>query len=205
MIDIGNLLDACGISYTEKQLVKLDKLVNELFKRLSIQQFDSNATIKDKPIQDSTDKLENKDVAHNTEMKPFQHCSPEIDIKHEFQINNTIKEEVVEEIHCIPEFEFETEPNYDNTIKEEILEESEREIQKQFPKDPFASLDTFNNSEDVREITNENYNLNPEKTVNKNNICSICDKRFLRKAELKRHKDSVHEGKKPHKCSICVL
>ena len=53
MINIGNLLDACGISYTEKQLVKLDKLVNELFKRLSIQQFDSNATIKDKPIQDS--------------------------------------------------------------------------------------------------------------------------------------------------------
>ena len=53
MIDIGSLLDACGISYTEKQLVKIDKLVNELFKKLSLQQFDSNETIKHEPIKDS--------------------------------------------------------------------------------------------------------------------------------------------------------
>ena len=142
MINIGNLLDACGISYTEKQLVKLDKLVNQVFKRLSLQQFDSNKTLKHEPIQDSEDKLVNEDVTHDTEIKPFQHCSPEFEIKQELQINNTIKEEVVEEIHCIPEFEFkteletelETEPNYDNTIKEEILEESAIEIKKEVSK-----------------------------------------------------------------------
>ena len=134
MINIGNLLDACGISYTGKQLEKLNKLVNELFKKLSLQQFDSNKTIKPEPIQDSKDKLEYEDVAHITEKTIFQHCSPEFDVKQEFEINNTSKEEVVEEIHCIPEFEFETdfksEPNYDNTIEEEILEESAIEIKK---------------------------------------------------------------------------
>ena len=76
-------------------------------------------------------------------------------------------------------------------------------------KDPFASLDTVNNSEGVREIANDNYNLNPENTDNTNSIfitrnkCSICDKKFLRRAELKRHTDSVHEGKKPNNCSDC--
>ena len=34
MNDIGNLLDACGISYTDKQLAKLDKLFDELLKKL---------------------------------------------------------------------------------------------------------------------------------------------------------------------------
>ena len=142
MINIGNLLDACGISYTEKQLVKLDKLVNQVFKKLSLQQFDSDKTLKHEPIQDSEDKLVNEDVTHDTEIKPFQHCSPEFEIKQELQINNTIKEEVVEEIHCIPEFEFETEfksePNYDNTIKEEILEESAIEIKKRIFQRPIC-------------------------------------------------------------------
>ena len=179
MINVGNLLDACGISYTDKQLIKLDKLINELLKKLSIKQFDSNQT---KQINDSTldseDNSRKHDCENESKLKPFEHCIPEFEFKTEFK----------------------SEPNYDNTIKEEILEESATEIKKEFPIDPFASLDTFNNSEDVREITNDNYNLNPDK---KNNICSICDKKFLSKAELKRHTDSVHEGKKPYKCSIC--
>ena len=32
MINIGTLLDACGISYTDKQLKKLDRLFNHLVK-----------------------------------------------------------------------------------------------------------------------------------------------------------------------------
>ena len=38
MIKIGSLLDACGISYTDKQLEKLDKLCDELLKKLILQQ-----------------------------------------------------------------------------------------------------------------------------------------------------------------------
>ena len=40
----------------------------------------------------------------------------------------------------------------------------------------------------------------PEKKKNK---CSICDKIFSRKSDLKRHTDSVHAKKKPNKCSLC--
>ena len=188
MINVGNLLDACGISYTDKLLVKLDKLIDELLNELSLQQFDSNQTKQENDFTlDSEDKSRKHDFENETKLKPFQHCIPEFEFKTEFK----------------------SEPNYDNTIKEEIQEESAIEIKKEFPIDPFASLDTFNNSEDVREIANENYNHNPENTDNtdnfpiKRNKCLICHKKFLRKAELKRHTDSVHEGKRPHKCSIC--
>ena len=191
MINVGNLLDACGISYTDKQLLKLDKLIDELLKKLSFQQFDSNQTKqKNDSTLDSEDKSRKQDIENETKLKQFQHCIPEL---FEFELKT----------------EFKSEPNYDNTIKEEIQEECAIGIKKEFPIDPFASLDTFNNSEDVREIANENYNLNSENTDNTNNIfitrnkCSICDKKFSRKAELKRHTDAVHEGKKPHKCSIC--
>ena len=60
MINIGNLLDACGISYTEMQLAKLDKLLNELLKNLSLQRFDSNKTTQHNPIPVSEDKLTKK-------------------------------------------------------------------------------------------------------------------------------------------------
>jgi uncharacterized Zn-finger protein len=33
--------------------------------------------------------------------------------------------------------------------------------------------------------------------------CSECDLGFAKKAELKRHINSVHDGKKTFKCSIC--
>lgn len=142
MINVGNLLDACGISYTDKQLVKLDKLIDELLKKLSLQQFDQTKQ-KNGSTLNSEDKSREQDWT-----------------------------------------EFKSEPNYDNTIKEEIQEESAIEIRKEFPIDPFASLDTFNNSEDVREIASENYNHNPENTDNtdnfsiKRNKCLICHKKF---------------------------
>ena len=47
-------------------------------------------------------------------------------------------------------------------IKEEILEESENEIKEEFPKDPFASLETFNNSEGASDTEYENHNSNDE-------------------------------------------
>ena len=48
-------------------------------------------------------------------------------------------------------------------IKEEILEESENEIKEEFPKDPFASLETFDNSEGA----SDNYNSNDENKGNR--------------------------------------
>ena len=33
--------------------------------------------------------------------------------------------------------------------------------------------------------------------------CSLCDNSFSQKSNLKMHIDSVHEGKKPYKCSLC--
>ena len=67
MINVGNILDACGISYTDKQLVKLNKLIDELLKKLSIQQFDSNQ-IKQKndSTLDSKDKSRKQDFENET-------------------------------------------------------------------------------------------------------------------------------------------
>ena len=44
MIVIRNLLDACGISYTDKQLAKLDKLFDKLLKKMILQQYDFDET-----------------------------------------------------------------------------------------------------------------------------------------------------------------
>ena len=137
MINIGNLLDFCGISYTEKQLVELDKLVNELLKKLSLQQFDSNGTKQQHDSTlDSEDKSRNEDFYSETKLKPME------------------------------KFDFKSDLHYDSTIKEEILEESDIEIKEEPANDPFASLETLNNSEGVRYIVNENYNLKPGKMDN---------------------------------------
>ena len=134
MINIGNLLDACGISYTERQLVKLDKLVNELLKKLSLHEFDSNETTQNDSIPDYRDKSRNegieiKDFTDNTELKPSQ--------------------------NCIQEFHFEPESQSNNTIEEEITRESEIEIKEEFPKDPFASLETSNKCKDISDMVYE--------------------------------------------------
>ena len=183
MINIENLLDACGISYTEKQLSKLDKLVNELLKKVSLHKFDSNETTQHDSIPDSEDRLRNEDFASETELKPFQ--------------------------HYIQEFDFESEPHYNHIIKEEILEESSIEIKEELPNDPFANLATFNSSEGISDNVHENQNLNLDNRESRKNIlittfeCYICEKKFSRKDELKRHTDSVHKKKKPHQCPIC--
>ena len=44
MIDIGILLDVCGITYTEEQLMKLDKLLNNLLQKyINVYSNDSTA------------------------------------------------------------------------------------------------------------------------------------------------------------------
>ena len=129
MIDIANLLDACGISYTDKQLAKLDKLVNELWKKLCLQEFDSNETKQQHDsISDSEDKSRNEGFDEETKLEPIQTAIYEID--------------------------FEPEPHCNNIVKAEILGESVIEI-----KEEFASLDSLENSEDVSDILHENYNL----------------------------------------------
>ena len=120
MITIGNLLDACGISYTDKQLVKLDKLVNELLKTLRLQQ--SNETTKHDSIPDSR----NEDFERETELKPFQHSTQE----------------------------FVIEPEQSRT-KEKKAKEILLEIKKEFPKDPFVSLETLNNSKVISDMVKE--------------------------------------------------
>ena len=77
MINIGNLLDACRISYTDKQLAKLDKLVNELLQKLSLQQFACDKTLQCDSIPVSLDKSRNENFVNRTVLKPFQ----EFDIK----------------------------------------------------------------------------------------------------------------------------
>ena len=129
MINIGSLLDACGISYTDKQLTKLDKLINELLKKLSLHKFVSNETTQNDSIPDYQDKSGHKDFTDKTELKPSQ--------------------------NCIQEFHFESESQSNDTIMEEISRESEIEIKEEFPKDPFASLETSNKCKNISDMVHE--------------------------------------------------
>ena len=151
IIDIGNLLDFCGISYTEEQLLKLNKLVNQLWKKLSLQQFDSNGT---KQQHDST--LDSEDKSR---IEAF--CS-EMKLK------------------PMKKFDFKSDLDYNNEIKEEVQEESDIEIKEEFANDPFASLETFDNSENVSDLVHEE---------NIEIIDSLQDE----------HVKSVHDGLKPLK------
>ena len=129
MINVTNLLDACGISYTEEQLSKLENLLHELLKKLSLQQFDSNETTQQHDsISDSEDKSRNEGFEEETRLKPVQTAIYEVD--------------------------FEPEPHHNNIVKAEILEESIIDI-----KEEFAILETLDNSKDVSDILHENYNL----------------------------------------------
>ena len=130
MINIGNLLDACRISYTDKQLAKLDKLVNELLKKLSLHEFDSNETTQNDSIPNYQDKSRTKDFTDKTELEPSQ--------------------------NYIQEFHFESESQSNDTIMEEISRESEIEIKEEFPKDPFASLETSNKCKDISDLCEKN-------------------------------------------------
>ena len=169
MINVGNLLDACGISYTDKQLLKLDKLIDELLKKLSFQQFDSNQTKqKNDSTLDSEDKLRSEDFAIETKLKPIE------------------------------EFDFKSEPNCNITITEEITE-SAIEIKEEFPNDPFASLEIFNNSV----VVESDIMLEENRESNKSFVCDTCDANFKQKSDCISHIATIHEGKKPFKCDEC--
>ena len=168
MINIGNLLDVCGISYTGKQLSKLDNLVNKLLKKLSLQQFDANETTPNVSIivstsgslPDSVDNSRNEDFASETKLKSME----ELDFKHE--------------------------PYYNSTIKEEIQEEIEIEIKEECPKDPFASLETFDDSESGESI--------------KSFVCDTHDASFKLKSDCISHIATVHERKNPLSREPCT-
>ena len=177
MINIGNLLDACGISYTEKQLVKLDKLVNKLLKQLSLQQFVSNETTK----HDSTPYSRTKDFPSKIEITRSQ--------------------------HSIQEFNIELEACYNNTIIDEIPKGNEIEIKEEFLKDPFASLETINNSKDISDVVHEeivesNDSSLPIIEKTSNFKCKFCNEDFISKNKLNWHISKVHNSYPPIKEGI---
>ena len=189
MINIGKLLDACGIPYTDKQLSKLDKLLNKLLKKLSLQQLDSNETTPydstSDCIPDSEDKYRNEEFASETKLKSME------------------------------EFNFKHEPYYNNTIKEEILEDIAIEIKEECPKDPFASLETFDDSESGESIKSSIFDTRDKLKSNcMNHIATVSSPNMIIDQHsastsntfcLKRGKTShTEEGKKPrlYKCSV---
>ena len=42
-----------------------------------------------------------------------------------------------------------------------------------------------------------------KKIGEKSEICNICNKAFDRKSNLRKHMETIHEGKRPHLCTIC--
>ena len=232
MINIGNLLDVCGIYYTDKQLSKLDKLVNELLKKLRLQQFNSTPDFKDKS--------RNEDFANKKEQLPFQYCIQEFDLESRSQYENPIKEEILEESAIEIKKEFPNDPfvsfktkensedvsdivheNYETgeiiegiytcvQIKEETVEiEEERQInfhgQEDF-KDKNNPLDIFESDLDYIPKKTKSKKSNMKSTKAKKDRlheCSKCEYSSTRISHLKDHITAVHELKKPHKCPSC--
>ena len=135
MINIGTLLDACGISYTAKQLKKLDRLFNHLVKGNIFKNFPG---------------IGSKDNS-------YKDLSPHFKSLKVYFIENKEKESLSEN-NCSKYFEPETENNV--VIKEEILEESVLEIKDEF--DPLTTLETFENCEYISDTTYEEYNQKTE-------------------------------------------
>ena len=180
MINIGNLLDACGISYTERQLVKLDKLVNKFLKHLStktLQQFASNETTK----HDSIPYSRTKNVASKIEI---------------FKITPSQ--------HCIQEFHIEPEPCYNNEIMVGIPKENEIETKEEFPKDPFASSETVKSSKDISDMVHEenvesNNSSLPITEKTSEFKCEFCNEDLISKKKLNWHISQVHSSSPPIK------
>ena len=217
MINIGNLLDACGISYTDKQLAKLDKLVNELLQKLSLQQFACDKTLQCDSIPVSLDKSRNENFVNRTVLKPFQ----EFDIKPEPHSSTTIMEEIVEDSMieicqtCGLEFGNKAVLKIHNSLvhpeKNKIDQNSDLGGD-----DPFASLHTFDNSNHVSDSVQENYNRNKNNAKHDveiiKKIPTILEETEIQMQEPDAHCEesaklnmdtSVHEKKKPFKCDIC--
>ena len=79
------------------------------------------------------------------------------------------------------------------------MEESEIKIKEEFPCDPFASLETFNNSEDVSGMVHESCDLNGINNGNSDSIleCSICLVAFFSHEEFVEHACVQNKEKKP--------
>ena len=185
MINIGTLLDACGISYTAKQLKKLDRLFNHLVKGNIFKNFPGIGS-KDSSYKDLSSHVKSLKV---------------------YFIENKEKEPLSEN-NCSKYFEAETENNV--VIKEELLEESVLEIKDEF--DPLTTLETVENCEYISDNTYEECSQNTETedknstfisdTINKDlKIDSKNTKEgFNQKKKLKRKRPAVNIG---NKCRYC--
>ena len=148
MIDTGLLLDICEISYTEKQLTRLDKLINDFIKQHTFIKKFHGIGSKENSYQDLSSELKFKSLKvyfiGTKEENSFKSCDQNLDPGTK---NNDI-------------------------IKEEFFEESVLEIKDEF--DPFANLDVIENSKD---IGNTEYEENELESCNNftsdEKICSI--------------------------------
>ena len=185
MINIGTLLDACGISYTAKQLKKLDRLFNHLIKGHIFKNFPG---------------IGSKDNS-------YKDLSPHFKSLKVYFIENKEKESWSEN-NCDKYFEPKTENNL--WIKEETLEESVLEIKDEF--DPLTTLETVENYKYVSDTTYEGYSQNTENedhnstfindTGNEDfkQISKNTKEGFNKKKKLKRKRPAVNIG---NKCRYC--
>ena len=209
MINVGTLLDACGISYTEKQLKKLDRLFNHLVKGNIFKNFPGIGS-KDNSYKDLS--------PHFKSLKVYFIENKEKESLSENDSNNYF------------------EPENNIVIKEEILEESVLEIKDEF--DPLTTLETVENYKYVSDNTYEDYSQNTEnedhnstfisdtgnedvKQISKNtkegkkkkkklkrirpavnigNKCRYCKEDFSDKPQLRTHISEVHNL---YPCKLC--
>ena len=207
MIEIGNLLDTCGILYTDKQLAKLDKLIKELLKKLSLQQYDSNKTSQNH--SNPEDKLRNEDFSIKAELKTFQHYS-------EPHSNNTITEEIKKEFYHEPYVsleEFNNSEDVSDMVHESYnlkkknggkeITRNSIEIKEEFPNDQFASLETTATSFQSHPKPDLKGHIQNVHEGIKEFKCTICDYETAQRVNLKAHIESVHEGIKRIKKGKC--
>ena len=185
MINVGTLLDACGISYTEKQLKKLDRLFNHLVKGNIFKNFPGIGS-KDNSYKDLSPHFKSLKV-YFTENKEKDSLSD----------NN-----------CSKYFEPETENNI--VIKEEILEENVLEIKEEF--DPLTTFETVENYKYISDNTYEEY-IQDQNTENENHnstfirgnedfkqISKNTKEGKKKKKKLKRIRPALNIG---NKCRYC--
>ena len=98
MIIIGALLDACGISYTEKQLKKLDRLFNHLVKGKLFKNYPGTNS-KDNSCKDSSPNSKSLKVCfiENKEKESSEHVNQYLELENNIAIKEeSVKEEVLE-------------------------------------------------------------------------------------------------------------
>ena len=212
MINIGNLLDACGISYTDKQLVKLDKLVNKLLKQLSLQQFVSNETTKNDSIRYS------KTKNFETVITPSKHSIQELNIELDHCYSSTIKGELpkVNEIEIKEEFPKDPFATINNSkdisdmLNEENvesnsfprIEEKLQKFAKTAKKIPSLSLSVSLHCPMCKFETSRKSCLDSH--IKSHIRCEQCGQVFLGKRQLAVHL-TTHKPKKNYLCDFCNM